>query len=700
MKAIIRLIPVVLICSFLFFSIISCGGGGGGGGVTDAPDTEAPSVPTNPKAEPFSLSKIELTWTASTDNSSGTIFYTVYKDGSFLYQGLTSTMTYISLLSEGVTYCFQVDARDTSGNVSAKSEQVCGTTGSSSDITAPTMPTNLSATPVSSSQVDLSWTGSTDNVGVVGYRIYRSDNGGFIDFEKGTSASDEFLIADTSYCYQVSAVDAAENVSARSNQVCVTTSSSSDTTSPTIPADLSATPVSSSQINLSWTASTDAVGVTGYNVYRGGAFLKKVTSGTFTSDTGLGTDTQYCYQVSAIDAAGNESTKSTETCATTGSSSDVTLPSTPTNLAATADSSSQINLSWTASTDAVGVTGYNVYRGVVFLKKVTGTSTSDTDLSPDTQYCYQVSAIDAAGNESSKSTEKCATTGSSADVEAPTAPVLLSATIVSSSQAELAWSTSSDNVGVLGYKVYSGAELVGNIDDTSATVNGLVSDTQYCFQVSAFDAAMNESDKSNQKCVTTSSGSQTATFDPIHDVSIMFSSTIGSYAEAAYEGDLLVGCNWMYDWDAWSSMYIQNYLCSSSLLQFDLSSLAGKTIDSASLKLEVGFAGTGFNYSSLLVRAMYDAWSPDTVSWNYVEGTQYYKGSSMFFDPPDYAGQIYDIDLTAYVQNWTSGNWNNYGILFRINDYLFPYATSFDTFSFYSLEDPGQGWPKLTVTYH
>ena len=88
----------------------------------------------------------------------------------------------------------------------------------------------------------------------------------------------------------------------------------------------------------------------------------------------------------------------------------VNLPSVPTRLTATAVSPSQIDLSWDASTDEIGVAGYNIYRDGSYLKSVTTTSTSDTGLNPNTQYCYTVSAFDAAGNESRQSDQVCVIT--------------------------------------------------------------------------------------------------------------------------------------------------------------------------------------------------------------------------------------------------------------------------------------------------
>jgi chitodextrinase len=174
-----------------------------------------------------------------------------------------------------------------------------------------------------------------------------------------------------------------------------------DVQAPIVPAGLNATAASSSQIDLSWTASTDNVGVAGYKIYRGGVHIISV-SGTSTSDTGLAAGTSYCYQVSAYDAANNESFQSTVVCATTNLGADPIAPTVPTGLTATAVSSTQTDLSWTASTDNVAVVGYKIYSGGVYLKSVAGTSTSDTGL-----HCYQITAYDGANNESAKTTQVC-----------------------------------------------------------------------------------------------------------------------------------------------------------------------------------------------------------------------------------------------------------------------------------------------------
>lgn len=94
--------------------------------------------------------------------------------------------------------------------------------------------------------------------------------------------------------------------------------SPADTTPPSTPTGLSATAISSTQINLAWTASTDNVGATGYRLFRGGTQIASVTSGTAYQNTGLSPGTPYTYTVSAYDAAGNTSAYSATASATTG----------------------------------------------------------------------------------------------------------------------------------------------------------------------------------------------------------------------------------------------------------------------------------------------------------------------------------------------------------------------------------------------
>jgi chitodextrinase len=197
--------------------------------------------------------------------------------------------------------------------------------------------------------------------------------------------------------------------------VMLTVTPPADTEAPSAPTNLVASAVSSSQINLSWNASTDNIGVAGYRVFRNGAQVAAPT-GTSYSDTGLSASTQYTHTIRAVDLAGNVSDASGSTSATTVTPADAQAPSAPTNLVASAVSSSQINVSWSASTDNVGVAGHRVFRNGAQVAAPTGTSYSDTGLSASTQYTYTVRAVDFAGNVSNESGSTSATTSPPAGV--------------------------------------------------------------------------------------------------------------------------------------------------------------------------------------------------------------------------------------------------------------------------------------------
>src|SRR6476469_3776253 len=93
-------------------------------------------------------------------------------------------------------------------------------------------------------------------------------------------------------------------------------SQATDNQAPTTPAGVTASAVSSSQINLSWAPASDRVGVAGYHVYRNGTLLTSVTTTAYSS-VGLAPLTSSCYTVDAYDAAGNVSGQSASACATT-----------------------------------------------------------------------------------------------------------------------------------------------------------------------------------------------------------------------------------------------------------------------------------------------------------------------------------------------------------------------------------------------
>lgn len=174
-----------------------------------------------------------------------------------------------------------------------------------------------------------------------------------------------------------------------------------DTQAPSSPTAVVVSNVTSVGATLTWGASSDNVGVTGYNVYSG-TVLVGTTGNTNLTLTGLTCNTHYTFTVRAKDAAGNISAPSSPVSATTNIC-DVQAPSAPASLVATAILPTSVGLSWGASTDNVGVTGYRVFQGSTLLATVTGTTYNALGLACNTPYAFSVRAVDAAGNVSSAS---------------------------------------------------------------------------------------------------------------------------------------------------------------------------------------------------------------------------------------------------------------------------------------------------------
>lgn len=177
-------------------------------------------------------------------------------------------------------------------------------------------------------------------------------------------------------------------------------STAPDTTPPSQPGGVTAAALDNSRIQLSWDASTDNVGVSGYRVSRNGALAATVT-GTSYTDAGLSPATAYTYAVVAIDAAGNASTAGSATATTL--SNDTQAPSTPANLSATLGKGKKVTLSWSASSDDAGVAGYRVFKNGSETGTTTATSYSDTLGGKNPAATYYVVAYDAAGNASAPS---------------------------------------------------------------------------------------------------------------------------------------------------------------------------------------------------------------------------------------------------------------------------------------------------------
>jgi acid phosphatase type 7 len=282
-----------------------------------------------------------------------------------------------------------------------------------------------------------------------------------------------------------------------------TSSPSGDTTPPTAPVGVTVSGANQTSVSLSWNASTDNVGVTGYNVYQGSTLAGTTTTLGYTVAS-LPCGASYTFAVEARDAAGNLSPRSSVTTSTspcTPLNGDTTAPSVPSGLRVTGATGTSLSVGWTASTDAVGVTGYGAYRNGTRIGSTAQTSYSFSGLSCGTNYTIGIDAYDAAGNRSAQA-PLVASTSPCPDAIAPSAPTNLSVTGTTATSASMSWSASLDNIGVSGYDLFVNGNKVGSSVISNYTFSGLTCNTGYTLAVQANDAAGNHSTQTTTTATT------------------------------------------------------------------------------------------------------------------------------------------------------------------------------------------------------
>lgn len=182
---------------------------------------------------------------------------------------------------------------------------------------------------------------------------------------------------------------------------------------------------------------------------------------------------------------------------------DVTAPSVPSNFTITGVTDTRAFLSWSASTDNISTTGYNIYLNGNLVNYTSATTYTITGLAPETAYSFAVQASDAENNLSGLSATAQASTTVSPDVQAPTTPANFTVTGVAGVSIGFSWAASTDNVAVYAYDLYQDGTKVGSTATATYTVSGLASATTYAFKILARDEAGNQSAFSNEIQVTT-----------------------------------------------------------------------------------------------------------------------------------------------------------------------------------------------------
>ena len=476
-----------------------------------AADTEAPTAPTEVTATDITTTTAKVTWTASTDNV-GVAGYNVYvNDSETPVNGetlVTGTEYALESLTAGTEYKVTVKAVDAAGNVSEGAVYTF-TTKNAADTEAPTAPGNVAVTDVATTTAKVTWSEATDNVGVVGYNVYLNEAKVNETLITTTEYDLTALTEETAYSVRVTAVDAAENESERSEAATFTTPKTQDTEAPSVPAGVTASDVTQTGAKITWTASADNVGVAGYNVYLGESRVNTSPVTVTEYDlTGLTANTEYTVTVSAVDAAGNESARSEAATFTTLAAEeekDNEAPSVPAGVTASDVTQTGAKITWTASADNVGVAGYNVYVDETKVntdKLVEGLELELTGLTPDTEYTVTVSAVDAAGNESGRSAAFTFTTLKNEEPapEKPSAPTNVKVSEITYTTAIVTWEPVAERAMAPGYNVYLDDKRQNElpIEGTEYKLTGLKVGTRYNVAVTVVDADGMESDRTEE----------------------------------------------------------------------------------------------------------------------------------------------------------------------------------------------------------
>jgi chitodextrinase len=380
-------------------------------------------------------------------------------------------------------------------------------------------------------------------------------------------------------------VDFQSREAANRPQLVITTQAASDTSPPSKPANLTATAASSGEVDLSWSASTDDVGVTGYEISRDGSVLTTIGNVTSYADTSVAASTSYTYVVRALDAAGHRSDPSDPaTVTTSGAPSVITLLPTADAIVQEAGPSTNAGSStglrvdgatdpnvetylrltvptlsgalqratlrlWVTSPTGNGPAVYATGSGwtesqITWNNRParTGAGVADTGaLATGTWASFDVTqlvtgpgifnlalagtstdGVDFSSREGANPPQlvvEASSGGQSTDGEPPSAPTGLTATVVSASQIDLAWNASTDNVAVTNYEISRDGSVLTTIGAATTFSDTTVAPgTTYSYRVVALDLSGNRSTPSAVATATTPG--QSVTVGPTADARV------------------------------------------------------------------------------------------------------------------------------------------------------------------------------------
>jgi chitodextrinase len=266
---------------------------------------------------------------------------------------------------------------------------------------------------------------------------------------------------------------------------------------PTAPTSLTISFVNSSEVQLSWRASSsEAASTLYYSIYRNNTLVTTTTALTY-YNSGLSASTTYTYYVTAHDQFGTSPASNSVSITTPAPPPPPSPVSAPT-LYAQAVSYSEIDLNWSASSSPGGISGYNIFRNSILIASVDSTSYNsykNTGLSASMTYSYFVTAYSVYGTSPASNTVSATTL---APPPPPTTPSNLSAETLDDSEIDLSWTASTSTGGISRYNIYRNGSFIGStssatVSDTGSLTayydNGLASATTYSYYVVAVSSS-------------------------------------------------------------------------------------------------------------------------------------------------------------------------------------------------------------------
>ena len=264
-----------------------------------------------------------------------------------------------------------------------------------------------------------------------------------------------------------------------------------DAVAPSQPGNLRVTSATPTGVGIAWSAATDNVGVTGYDLYRGTS-QTGTTQQTNASFNNLTCGSAYQVGVDANDAAGNSSPPS-NMAVTTSACADTQPPTAPTNVTVSTRTTTSISLTWGSATDNVGIASYGIYNGAALVATTAGTTGIVGNLTCGTNYTLGVNAVDATGNNSSRTTIMVSTQPCG-DTTAPTVAMTAPANGSTTAGTINASANASDNVGVTRVEFFRDGVSSGSDTSTpySVPVNTTtIANGSHTLSARAYDAAGN-----------------------------------------------------------------------------------------------------------------------------------------------------------------------------------------------------------------